>query len=1590
MRSTQGQKYTANLFFGGMSADVDPEMLDPKTGAFLEAHHMRVSDVARNILVTPNGDKAFGSSGTLGDLVFTGGIWHVGYVVEFWYDTVTGDKHVYANGLLIGKSNELPGDATHYLDIDSNNETGELFITDNLNCPIVMDLQDMVASVATQTYFADYDKTLYEINKPIQLNQPIFVGLDDLGATGGLRVGSYAYSMCYSNLSGEDTPWGPATPYIPVPAENTNPGATPGAYFGGVKTYGSEPSLTPSRYGIRIRFRVTNKAGFDFIKLRRVKNNTGQPLNYTPSSEFLILVVDASGNDINIKDNPYSIIDFVDSDAQQWAVLDTSVANSLSTVKRSRTIRYYDRRIVLGGVEYENRVLDDEDIFVDHSDVAKLAFPIVERLGQEGFADINNQVYKKSHRLGEKYGFALKLRDEQGNDLYTIPLKNDSEDFSNYKFPERRSVIPIDEVAHSTNPLVDATLTSNSAVASINVPIASTVHGTNATFLATALDSMDVSIPDFRAYLGLSTEIPITLTLVDDGAGSTLSGVQISTDPYNVAGSLLTFSTIDYNETTDTCTFTVSYEDIFAAPSGIASGEFTNLVFTVAQDIALPVYDPVQATGVGKTGTPVPPINIVKKGDPSNSDIIPAYKPFTPTGAGVGHAGNGNKYNGFYDEVMTSMESIANDADRYGSLKSTVGLSIGGIDLSKIPAHVKSMSIMRTPPAGRVVCQGIAMYSLVEQPGGSTNPSLVKHLDKVWFYSPELDPIIGDKSHLYEDIKNNPSNYKVQLVAPCGFFTDVFSAWKFTPTWATGAPTLNIDMVSMPICGAGDSVPDLSVMDDPGEIGVADYITFGKWRNQSNQGDGITASVNEYIFDISIASDASHGKNTRKPYLSLTLGANIYKNTSVKKEAGTTAQSRAFHEPWYIVNIIQDGRDIISSNINTYNEIGHNIKLRSLIGISNGEADQLFPLVDERLEDAQGLGTTASTYRYIYVDGLPWLSANNISAGTVNTYRAAIESVGSFTPSGGLTCYGLYYAGISVRRANNEIGISFPYTEPSSGDPIVPEVGAEIEIRYNPNSPIRVFLGDTVVGDASFFAVDGMPGGSATGGPIDSYFHMVAPMPQYNFQMPDTGILQANNPETGATHGSIWDSNTLFQMDYIRQWLVYFSCESTVNLPLVFKDHFPRRLYAQRPSVFSAPEPDESAADYLARMYIYEEYNTDYPDEYLNWSYGGFSTPIGSNFDYQKSLPYRGFTKPKSGSIDLLSLMKRIHWSTQSRPGFSSSRVFVPTNVYDLKNDRASYINILYDEFSEKGSNLYVITDRGSGMLLVNKSMVQDAGGNMLTVLAAEGTFIGGEIWLSNGIGCPDNYWRGKSEGIIRTQNNTKVPVLVFPSYNEIMMLSNNNFLDISSNNKANITNLLGSIGNGLLYSVVNEVDNCIDVIIGTKKYSFNASINNWDMTVNNMLYVKSLYSPYLNGVSDKTVMAHVVSDSADDKRKVVISHLGPERITSLALIPSVTFAVLPGLGNTYEFLDLFVGAYSKPYSVIASTDSDFTDSATIAQAKIKTYAKGLYEMKLPRTQGNNVLIGKVLFVKVIFPSTNDEIFGLKWVKTGYKDVVGG
>lgn len=1462
MKSGVGQEYVINTFGRGIAQDLLHDLpVGRVRDTYIESERMAVNQELINALKTVQGDAVVHSTFITKSvsIILIGVVEMGGYLYTFWVNSA-GTVFIYRDDTLIGESSDYPGSySTGYLYMDTNPDASEIAITDNDQTPVILDMSDMYDQRLTTTYTTSYDKSLYEINQDVGLHQPKFNGLSNMGSGGGLRVGSYAYSYRLVSVNGDKTPWGPPTPFIPVPESQGGFSGDAAKVWPGAKTYGAEPSLEGSRYGIKLKIRIVNEVGFDYIEIRRIANNVGGPVDYSASAEYLRYPESITGVQ-------HRVYEFVDVDGLRWASLDESNTIQNSVIDTARTVRFLDGRLVLGGVKYKSVSFSTGSLFNNLSisggtDVLATAFK--EDLGIGGYKDIYNQVYRKSYRLGERYGFAITPWDLTGNHMYSIGLPG----FTDYQFPNRRDKFSTGHDAYSPDAIDAAT------VDSYNAQDTDTVH---------------------EVY------------------------EQGSTSRVSVLSSL------------------GKYWNICSGLSGAAN----------------------------------------------------VYQPISPTGRGVGYGGNGNDTS--FATVAVTSKADGNDNDAafncFGHSILGTGLKFGGVDPDQFPSHVSGFSVNRTKPAGRVVCQGLATYALTEHDG--TN--LQKALNKVWVHIPEIDSVIGDKSGLYEDIKNNPSDYSMELVSPVGFTTELYSGYKDILT-STDWGKCDIASYATPYKADGLINPD----DDAADIGYGDgYVSFGRWRNVSgvsgNVGSGIGSSL---TFSISSADDVDiSGKNGRVDYLELTLGSNIYahaNNGASGSTDGDDADSRKFHEPWYVVNIIKSGKVIAQNNVNLYHEIGQYIKLNSVVGLGNGDEDQRYELVSERHEDVySGLyGTT--TMRYIYVNDQPWLEASGLSGATLADARDQIENNGYFTYNG-VDFYGLYSVDIDgVSNNENRYTITFPYTELFSGTSICPGVGERIEVRYNKNAPIDIWGGDTIIDEVPVALIDCKAGNDWQAGSSykDAHFRLSSAMPFYTYSNSVTpNYLQCKYPASGVV-GNRAEAGNVVSLQWVRQWVSMFMLESTLNVPYLYKDFFPYRNYVMRPMKFDYKDLDETVESYLESLNIFPAYNTDYPDEYKNWDYGGFHLPQGYNFDYNKDNPKQYGSEPASGLVEVLNYPKRFQWSPKQSAGLYGLGVintFPATNIYDLQLKEASEINILYSEYTNKGNNLYAVLDRGVVGLITDKRLLRDGIGDELGVMLSDSGFIQGEIWIDKFIGCPDKRWRGKCEGSFKSSRGEHVSGLVFVGDNDVYLLAQNSVSALSNNYRNTIVGAVGELDDShIITSAFHKNRNELWLKLRYKMYIYNFTVGNWVAQVDENDLAGLASSKKYNSIRDAIVgvRRYITLSPTAYSGDIVVEDSGygfASGYTQMA--PYVTFAVTPGLDGQYRFNDIFVQSSIIPSSISVATDEDFTDPYTVSTV-IKDVT-GLYRVSLGRTTGGEVLIGNTLYVKITFAVDTEAALG--YVKTGF------
>jgi hypothetical protein len=455
--------------------------------------------------------------------------------------------------------------------------------------------------------------------------------------------------------------------------------------------------------------------------------------------------------------------------------------------------------------------------------------------------------------------------------------------------------------------------------------------------------------------------------------------------------------------------------------------------------------------------------------------------------------------------------------------------------------------------------------------------------------------------------------------------------------------------------------------------------------------------------------------------------------------------------------------------------------------------------------------------------------------------------------------------------------------------------------------------------------------------------------------------------------------------------------ESSLNIPFLYKDFYPYRNYVMRPKTFTAfgGVAGESVSEYFGRTGIHLAYNTDYPDEHINWARGGIHLPSGYNFDHNKEFSKVFGSEPASGVSEVVDYPKRFHWSAKQAPGLYGLgiiKTFLATNVYDTSLKNASEINILYDQHSGKGNNLYAVLDQGVIALITDKSVLRDGIGDELGVILADSGFIQGELWLDQYVGCPDLRWRGKSEGSIKTQQNVHVPGLIFPGDDDMYLLSGNSVVSIGTNYRATLRDVVSDIdASSILTATFDPARNEMWINIDGIIYIYSFTVNNWVSQVLDSTIVGLASSKLYDGQRQARIAVTNYYDTPELTRKVDIN-----RNHSLSIWASlrssnpadryVDFAATPGELFQSEFTDIFINSVGAPASITVAVDAAFTDPYTVATAGIKDIT-GSYRVTLGRTTGGKALIGNTLYVRVEFAVSSAAAIG--YVKTGYKKVVG-
>jgi hypothetical protein len=766
--------------------------------------------------------------------------------------------------------------------------------------------------------------------------------------------------------------------------------------------------------------------------------------------------------------------------------------------------------------------------------------------------------------------------------------------------------------------------------------------------------------------------------------------------------------------------------------------------------------------------------------------IRPNWQPFHPTSETDGDSSGLDFI--VNHKVSTAGVSLDVDYRPEGFKPSYFSLAMRLTGITNIPSNVASFNIVRTRPAGRVLMQGLGMYSLIEAGfGDSADNYGRKEKNAFWFYSP--DSATGLAS--MQDVIDNPSNYQVQLISPLGFFSEMYNAR--TNEAPNAGRDSHVDIISYARVQYEDG--SINAGDVVGNVGFADgYVSFGRWRG-NNDGKNFSALSDKgnHLFEIDDVKIITT-KSGRQSYFRIQLNEDVYKYDTIDSVSERDFQfnsMRKFHEPFYVLNIIRKNADVDESqNQNEYVETEHFQKISSIIGRSDGlnNNGNGYLLVDERFDDVYSFDT--SERRYVWItdtDGTEskWVEDSHLSGSAITNILADISGG---TNTSGLNADGKL-KGLYTKEYIAEGGelrfwkINFDTAGiPSAA--YMPETGSIIRVKYDTSAPCNVHGGDTVIGESVFAPIDselpaGGVGGQAT---YQEQFALGLGWPYYNFGInPRYFIMNNTSGSNTIQDGSI---TTKYSAAYIRQMLIMFACSSRSHIPFAFNNNTDNNgLFQSFPSVNYVMRPHQWDAEQKpSDQNVYKEYEDVYPEELddeklpVNWIYGGFRIKQvfeNINIDYSHGNGFSSVSAPAVGFEEQLSFTNMQIWSAKRTPNEQNDpgvKTFLPKASRFLEAKYGA-IKKAWSYYSEHGNTLVVIAEYGVCEVLINKFIMRQTTGGAIGVGSGGDQNIFEENWIRQDAGLPDELWR-----TFASKDNEAW----FANYNGVYKISRGSVEDVS------------------------------------------------------------------------------------------------------------------------------------------------------------------------------------------------------------------
>jgi hypothetical protein len=780
-------------------------------------------------------------------------------------------------------------------------------------------------------------------------------------------------------------------------------------------------------------------------------------------------------------------------------------------------------------------------------------------------------------------------------------------------------------------------------------------------------------------------------------------------------------------------------------------------------------------------------------------------------------------YNNGYDSEPIDYNPKCFGLDYY-----SMGAAFRGIETNSLPEWADGFSVVQTPPAMRVIAQGLGFYSLIDTVNGvSENGG--KQENELLCNFPDLDPVIGINTQLVSDLirtHGSASPYRLQVVSPLGFFSEFYSYYS---------KDLNSTRRAI------DAIAHCRILHDeglinPSWVGVSDlnhYVGFGGWRETTENSTMFSFNTNYDLFVIDEILEAPTQNLTASNLKIRTVDYQpIYTagyTGGADEGSFISAGMKRWHEPMYVVNLVIDEAQINPGLLTEYDYSGHYIKFKSKILDSDGSASQSAILVSERWEDCiQNInGQIYNGYspleRFVWVEDasgslVRWLNVTNQTPAQVGLIQADITANGFYAVTDSSGTYNVYGTFTHTQTSDDTAPIfTLQFNNLNQGD--------KVFVVYDNRIPVRVFGGDTYVNEHIFPVLDftynhkgapqdpahefkfnvpfpypmyalnafiGLVGDVTNGGAYSRYLTDTSTANNTTYVLPnilpghiyfDSTLFGAGDAGSGGFRPSRW-----------RQLVAMWCAETRTNLSFAYNieadksvessQWFPLKNYIYRPGKWhenADPESLPPGGSFFDENHIYDDYYYDYGREHDNWGRGGFRMQPAVNIDYSKKQTTEVITStPALGFEEEVEFCTRVLWSV-TRPinvqDTATVKTFPPANFYDI-SDNTGEIKFAWDADSQKGNNLYAITNNGVCMLLVDKRILSEINSNELATMGTDLGGVSDELWLNKEIGMDNETWRSWAE-----YNN----VLFWNNSTSAYMMGNNIIKDIAETGYSNM-----------------------------------------------------------------------------------------------------------------------------------------------------------------------------------------------------------